>query len=205
LEFAGFFALGDGADEQRFCNSVCRQGDNLRVGYGRTRGLGLVEVVACRVEEPYLWRDDLATRLDRFNETARQEQCKIPAGHTFFALTLLSDTIVLDPFFRHQGHLDGPTLAREIHPDLASAAPLIWFAGTRQISGWSSPHRLPLPADRTITAGAVFVFKTPLTQEDLVRIFQEQKSERRGIGERTAEGFGQIVVCHPFHQEVMPV
>jgi len=204
LQFAGYFALGEAADEAEFCKSVCSQGDTLRLGYGRTRGLGLAEVLDCRVEEPSLWVDDLSTRLQRFNEMVRARQCAVP-GHTLFALTLLSDAIILDPFFRHQGRLDGPTLAREIHPHLTNAELLLSFASTRLLSGWSSPHRLPLPEDLAITAGSVFVFKTPLTQDVLVHIFEETELERCGIGERRAEGFGQVVVCHPFHQEVNPV
>lgn len=204
LQFAGYFALGEGADEADFCQTVCRKGDALRLGYGRTRGLGLVEVLDCRVEEPDLWVEDLPTRLRRFNEMAEAQMCSVP-GHTLFALTLLSDAIVLDPFFRYQASLDGPTLAREIHPDLVDAELLLSFASTRLVSGWSSPHRLPLPEDLAITAGSVFVFKTPLMQDDLVRVFEETELERRGIGERREEGFGQVVVCHPFHQEVNPV
>jgi CRISPR-associated protein Csx10 len=203
LQFAGHFTLGEGADEADFC-TVCREGDTLRLGYGRTRGLGLVEVLDCRAEEPALWADELPERLRAFNKAAKTYRCEVP-GYTLFALMLLSDAIVLDPFFRHQATLDGPTLAREIHPDLASAEGLLAFSGTRLVSGWSTPHRLPLPEDQAITAGSVFVFKTPLTEDRLVHILEETDLERRGIGERTAEGFGQVVVCHPFHQEVSPV
>lgn len=203
-EFAGYFALGKGADEAEFCNTVCRHGDALRLGYGRTRGMGLVEILNCRVEEPCLWVDDLPTRLQSFNVAARVNDCSVP-GHTLFALTLLSDAIVLDPFFRHQALLDGPTLAREVHPGLGSAELLLSFADSRVVPGWSSPHGLPLPEDQSITYGSVFVFKTPLEQADVAHIFTQANLERQGIGERRDQGFGQVVICQPFHQEVTPV
>lgn len=205
VEFAGFFSLGEAEAEADFCNSVCRPGTALRLGYGRTRGLGLVEVRACRVETPYLWDEDLAERLAAFNETARQMKCAVPTGHSLFAITLLSDAILIDPFFRHQTALDGPTLVREIAEALAGSELVAAFAATRQVFGWSTPQGLPLPADLAITAGSVFVFQAPHAPEALADILETAAVEQAGIGERRAEGFGQIVVCHPFHQEVTPV
>lgn len=204
-EFAGFFALGDPTAEEGFCDTICSTGDQLRLGYGRTRGLGLVEVVTCRVERPYLWDDDLASRLWTFNDTARKQKCDVPAGHSLLAITLLSDTIILDPFCRHQAGIDGPTLAREIHQDLAGAKLIAAFADTRSVFGWNGQHGLPLPADLAITTGSVFVFQVPLELERLADVLEETDVERQGIGERRAEGFGQLVICHPFHQEVNPV
>jgi CRISPR-associated protein Csx10 len=204
-DFAGYFSLVDAAAEQDLCNTVSSEGETLRIGYGRTRGLGLVEVIACRVDDPYLWEEDLPERLEAFNQKARDMQVEIPAAHTLFAITLLSDAILLDPFFRHQTALDGPTLAREIHEDLAGSELLAAFATTRQIFGWSTPRRLPLSPDLAVTAGSVFVFLSPRPQEELAAILAGAAVEQRGIGERCVEGFGQIVVCHPFHQEVSPV
>lgn len=204
MQFAGHFALGEGTDEADFCRTVSPKDSTLRIGYGRTRGLGLVQVLDCRVDTRDYWPDDLATRLRRFNETAQAQQCNV-SEHTLFALTLLSDAIVLDPFFRHQARLDGPALGREIHPNLADATLLLSMTDTRLVSGWSSPHHLPLPEDRAMTAGSVFVFETNITPGELVEIFAETNLERRGLGERTSEGFGQVAVCHPFHREVSPV
>lgn len=204
-EFAGFFALGDPTAEEDFCDTICPPGDRLRIGYGRTRGLGLVDILTCRVEEPYLWDENLEDRLEAFNEMAAREQCEVPAGHSLFTITLLSDTIVLDLFCRHQTGLDGPALAREIDEDLGRAELVAAFADTRSVFGWNGRHRLPLPADLAITAGSVFVFQISLKPEDLADIFEETDVERQGVGERRAEGFGQLVVCHPFHQEVNPV
>jgi CRISPR-associated protein Csx10 len=39
----------------------------------------------------------------------------------------------------------------------------------------------------------------PLDFEALERL------EETGVGERTDEGFGELMVCHPFHLEVEPV
>jgi len=32
-----------------------------------------------------------------------------------------------------------------------------------------------------------------------------ERLEAQGVGERTDEGLGEVLVCHPFHQEVMPI
>jgi CRISPR-associated protein Csx10 len=202
--FAGYFTLGDSAAEKEFSETVCCQGSHLRLGYGRTRGLGLTEVEICKVEEPVPWRQTLPERLQAFNELAHQERCRVSVGQTLFALTLLADAVVLDPFFRPLTSLDGATLGREIHPALADAQLILAFADTRLVAGWSSPQGLPVAPDQAIAAGSVFVFTTTLSQTDLAALFTTTEVERRGIGERTIEGCGQVAVCHPFHQEVMP-
>lgn len=203
--FAGYFSLGDPAEEEKFCQTICPAEATLRLGYGRTRGMGLVQITQCYVDSPYLWEDELRERLVKFNEKAEAMNCCIPAGHTLFALALLSDTILLDPFLRPQAGIDGSTLAREVDQTLANSQLLAAFARTRQVYGWSSPHGLPLPADLALTAGSVFVFQTTLSVDALATILAGADVEQVGIGERRAEGFGQVVVCHPFHQEVTAV
>lgn len=202
-DFDGYFSLGAGIDEEAFCGSICRTGDTLRVGYGRTRGLGLMTVQACRrTASPRLWPSDLQERLEQFNDKAAEVGCA-EQDHTLFSLTLLSDTIVLDPCFRHRAQIDSIALAEEIAPRLGDAKLLLCFAETRIVHGWSTPHGLPLTADRAITAGSTFVFQTGLGIEELASLFANV--EGRGMGERTDEGFGRIVICHPFHQEVSMV
>jgi CRISPR-associated protein Csx10 len=54
------------------------------------------------------------------------------------------------------------------------------------------------------SAGSVYGFRWdpewgPLDFEALERL------EETGVGERTDEGFGELMVCHPFHLEVEPV
>jgi CRISPR-associated protein Csx10 len=51
--------------------------------------------------------------------------------------------------------------------------------------------------------GSVYVFRTEASQEELLPFLENL--EARGVGIRTDEGLGEILVCHPFHQEVMPV
>jgi len=51
--------------------------------------------------------------------------------------------------------------------------------------------------------GSVYVFKVnsekDMPYEELERI------ELEGLGERTNEGFGEVLICHPFHKEVEQV
>ena len=51
--------------------------------------------------------------------------------------------------------------------------------------------------------GSVYVFRTEMALDDLVPRLEALEAE--GVGERTDEGLGEILICHPFHQEVMPV
>jgi CRISPR-associated protein Csx10 len=207
-EFAGLLRLGAGVDEEEFADKICPEGSRLHIGYGRTRGLGLAVVVNSAVSARPSWPPaSLSERLDRLQERARQERLPPDRGY-YFTLTLLSDAILLDPFLRPQHWLDGATLAREIDdPVLAQKAtallenrqPVFSASSGRTLSGWSSPHGLPTSDDFALTAGSTFLFAANGDNQDLPAVLAAL--ENNGIGERRNEGFGQIVVCHPFHLE----
>lgn len=203
--FAGYLTLGSDEDETEFINTICPTGQTLRLGYGRTRGMGLITVDSCESETANPWKQSLTERIVAFNELAKGMNCPVPAGQTLFTLTLQSHTLLLDPYLRPQTNLDTPTLAREIHPQLANSEHLATFAATHPIHGWSSPHGLPLTPTTAIATSSVFVFQTPLSPNQLADIFNQTQLEQQGIGERRNEGFGQLTVCHPFHQQVNPL
>lgn len=201
--FAGYISLANEADEQWFSEQVCATGTTLRIGYGRTRGMGLMEIIDYEITPQGYWEEmPLEKRISIFNEQAQTLNCPIPQGHTLFSITLLSDTILRDPHFRYLQNISQDVLAQEIDPKLANSVHQATFASTRTIAGWSSPQKLPRPMARALTVGSVFVFQTPLSIDELVSVLQETAVETHGIGERREEGFGQLVVCHPFHQEV---
>jgi CRISPR-associated protein Csx10 len=74
------------------------------------------------------------------------------------------------------------------------------FTQTRVVSGWNSAYQLPKDDEVAITKGAAFLYRTE-TDMDILLAWLRQVEEQ-GIGERRAEGFGQVIVCHPFHWEV---
>jgi CRISPR-associated protein Csx10 len=66
------------------------------------------------------------------------------------------------------------------------------------VSGWNIAHGLPRPDDLAIVAGSVAVFSAPRGSRNVV-IDCLKLVEARGIGERIQEGFGRVIVSHPFH------
>ena len=70
------------------------------------------------------------------------------------------------------------------------------YSGYDLRGGWNVAWGLPKDVDVVVPMGSVFVFWTRHPErwdEALLDV------ERWGIGERTAEGFGQVRVCDAFH------
>lgn len=61
------------------------------------------------------------------------------------------------------------------------------FLGTQVVAGFNRRWRLPLPQALAVRMGSVLVFQAPGCDRSLLHDL-----ERRGIGERRAEGFGRI-------------
>jgi CRISPR-associated protein Csx10 len=72
------------------------------------------------------------------------------------------------------------------------------YSGYDLRGGWNVAWGLPKDVDVVVPMGSVFVFWTRHPEhwdEALLDL------ERRGVGERTVEGFGQVRVCDAFHIE----
>ena len=192
-------------------------GARLRLGSDRTRGLGDVRVTSLiPVEEAHLrLRKPVEDRLAAFTESLEEAGGLEPAmrreagleGEDWlvFPLTLYSGAVVTDEYLRHQTYLDAGALrmAARCWPDSGPRWPddlrlVRAFTSTSLRAGWNSAHGLPKPRDLVIDRGAVFVFAAPEDERDTI-VSCLQQLERSGVGQRRDEGFGQIIVCHPFH------
>jgi CRISPR-associated protein Csx10 len=72
------------------------------------------------------------------------------------------------------------------------------YSGYDWRGGWNVAWGLPKDVDVVVPMGSVFVFWTQHPErwdEALLDV------ERWGVGERIAEGFGQVQVCDAFHVE----
>ncbi|GIX04041.1 MAG: hypothetical protein KatS3mg113_1047 [Planctomycetaceae bacterium] len=71
------------------------------------------------------------------------------------------------------------------------------LARTRRLESWHVGWGLPRPSLLAIQAGSCFVFEVqgPIDPRKLTEV------ELRGVGERTAEGYGQLLFNHPFLTE----
>lgn len=176
----------------------------LGIGSMTTRGFGKVRCI--EKPNPY---PPLLERLRRFNETLRRvwkdlaelaaqvsgSFPKEPQG-VYFSVDLLSPGIFQDtsglPSLVPSIHVEGKTMELVFHATQPA------FAG-----GWSTAWGLPKPTDLAAAPGSTYVFRTDTPLEELVSFLEEV--EKQGLGKRTPEGLGEIIICHPLHEEVVPV
>lgn len=177
--------------------------NNLRLGGSTSRGLGKVAVQA----EVKDYRSETTTRIDEFNKALRDRwqtwdnifghpQVTLPEGHEFFTLDLQSDAILTEQWRRTT------VISPEMLCDMAGVDDTdlhlhATYSSYDYRSGWNAAWGLMKDVELVTNKGAVYLFSTPKLNEWKPAL---AALEHRGVGERTAEGFGQVQVCSDFHQ-----
>ena len=188
-------------EEATVSNTGTRKNSSLlRIGTGRTRGLGAVKIVN-RGEEP---RDFTVFkgRLAAFGNAliARAKNAHVTDIKPFyFALTLHSPMILQDEFLRYRGALDEKMLAASIGLPSEKDVKLVYHAARlERITGWQELWGTPRFKEYAITTGSVFLFGLEYEPDDMLwhRLFT---LEEEGMGERRVDGFGRVMLSDPFH------
>jgi len=199
--FAGrVFPQDDGDEAWNSMKEVLNNGLSA-LGALRTRGYGRVKVEEMEADLP-----DLKDRVERFNQLLKDlwqdlqalavnagEIPRRPPDGVYFTVDLLAPAILQDehglPSLRPVLNLGGKILR-----------PLLWLTRPDMASGWSMTWGLPKPTHLAARIGSVYAFHW---KGDLEEILPHLEAlEREGLGRRRAEGFGECLVCHPFHLEV---
>jgi CRISPR-associated protein Csx10 len=182
----------------------------IRIGTGRTRGMGDVTVNA----NP-LVREDFAqfeARLEDFNTKliARLNQDDAPVNDKYrhqyyFALTLYTPAILYDPFLRACKTIDGKLLAALLSdlvtiPDKITFIQIYQASSIQRVTGWNELWGTPRTNDYAMETGSTFLF-TCAHKPDQKLLQALYQLEETGIGRRCAEGFGRISISDPFHLE----
>lgn len=189
--FAGRLSAPDSIAQQ-ISGLFERIGQEVSIGVARTRGLG--DVVIESVQPAPGRRPEcgpFSRMLENLDETKRN------ARH--FCLTLLSDTILEDPYFRYRGVVS-PSDLEPFGLDPSKLTPLARFTGTSRVSGWNSAAGWPKEEELAISKGSAFAFAYSGTESELDVALARIQCE--GLGRRKAEGFGRVSACDPFHWEV---
>ncbi len=171
----------------------------IRVGYGRGRGLGKLQIVARCQKSPHAG-PDLAERWQAFNNKAWQ-QTGLSQKKAYFSLTLASDWI------RRGQTLPVPqTLPDGNEIGLPQAKRQRGVVNSTTVMGWNAAVKLPKESYPALKRGSVLLFSLP-NDETQVKAAQTQLAqiEANGVGERRNEGFGRLSVCHPFHYQVLHI
>ena len=183
---------------------VCKVADTLqkevrRLGGGSSRGLGRVCV---KVEN----RDDtdsLEKRICDFNtelEKVWDAYSCLPHVNIeafdggYFSVALQSDAILEQDWQRRM--VITKEMLQEMADCTADVKLIRSFASYDYVSGWNAAWGLPKETELATCMGSVFVFRTPDIDAWIPAL---RHLEKIGVGSRREEGFGQILVCDPFH------
>ncbi|PZV22064.1 MAG: CRISPR-associated RAMP protein Csx10 [Leptolyngbya sp.] len=175
---------------------------SLRLGGSTSRGLGKVKIQA----EVSDYQSETERRVNAFNQVLRDRwqtwgnlfdspQSPLPETCKFFTLNLQAEAILSEQWRRTT--VISPAMLRQMagvdDPDLALQAT---YSSYDYRSGWNAAWGLMKDVELVTTKGAVYLFSTPNLEAWLPAL---AALERRGVGERTPEGFGQVQVCSEFH------
>jgi CRISPR-associated protein Csx10 len=170
------------------------------IGRGRSRGNGRVAIqVLANVDEPSL--DDrlldfklaLAGTLQPY--AARDPRVATDLPGVLFSITLTTPAILHDagrPLRVPPSRFLGLSASEDI-------LSIRSWARTESAGGWDSAARMPRRKALSVRAGSVFLYWAR-PGVDAGRLSEElERAEREGIGDERERGYGQFIVCAPFH------
>lgn len=195
---------------QRFIKQVGENG-LVRIGTGRTRGLGKVKIILSPISDKQFGFAAFKARLTKFDRVfqeragsaLRRAGASWKPGRFYFALTLHAPALIRDELLRYRGSIDETTLHELTKLSLTGLERIYQAAGTTRVTGWNELWGMPKMQELAIESGSVFLFACPAPANDTLydALF---KLEEEGIGQRRGEGFGRVCVSDPFHLEEMP-
>ncbi len=195
---------------ENFINEVGRTG-LVRIGTGRTRGMGKVSLSVTLLQDEQDRFDLFKERLLKFDDklktlvpqTFRPNKNDLGRKDFYFTLTLHSPVILRDAMLRYYGSIDTHILEDLLNIPHNNFSRVYQAASTRRVSGWNELWGLPRVNEYAIDTGSVFLFASSLTKDQEDKLLRALFTlEEEGIGRRKAEGFGRVCVSDPFHLEV---
>lgn len=215
--FQGVITLAD--DElahalTTFIQHVSKSG-LVRVGTGRTRGMGKVEPAIEPLDAKSFGRGQFTERLSTFDLTLHKavQDAGVASdpAHFYFALTLHAPAILRDSLLRYRGSITATALAdlvaipqeRDDPEDPYPFERIYQTASVQRVTGWNDLWGTPRAQEIAIGSGSVFLFAFKDTDKAARAALEEAlfRLENEGIGERCTEGFGRVCISDPFHQE----
>jgi len=206
-KFWGTIEIGDeNADDFETFVDTANDAGLIRVGNNRTRGLGHINLsLSSQPVNTDSEQIDLVNRLKQFNTKlqAKAKTTGIALNHSFYApLHFTADTILLDHLLRPLTDLTADYLRETCR--LGHVEVVYRNYHTRRVMSWNNLWRLPKADDLAITMGSIFVVGFNRPADD--NLYQTLLNlQRNGLGQRRAEGFGQLLIANPFHWEVQNI
>lgn len=145
----------------------------VHIGGSRSGGYGRAEISQVQIREP--------GSIENGSEDGSED------GSGRLIVTFQSDVLVRDK--RGQFAVDPEVLCQILGVHLSVELKLQdAFLGTNVVGGFNRTWNLPLPQALAVRMGSVLIFQDPGCDPNVLKAL-----ETRGIGERRAEGFGQLV------------
>ncbi len=174
----------------------------FRIGGSASRGLGKVKIEVSKGQAP---AKNVKCRIKEFNAALKnrwklwsvfgQPQHDLFTGRTYFTLDLQSDAILTENWQRTT------VVSAEMLKDFAkvdsSLEMHVAYSSYEYRSGWNSAWGLMKDVELVTNKGSVYLFSTTEPEKWYAAL---ENLERKGIGDRTCEGFGQVEICNEFHQ-----
>ncbi|MDQ1326774.1 MAG: hypothetical protein QG641_54 [Candidatus Poribacteria bacterium] len=179
-----------------------KKADRIRLGGGTSRGFGqiLTQIDDYNIKDS---AEDIESRITNFNNKI-SEMTHLYAGGSlnlnggYFAIDLISDAIILDNFLKSSSEVTGDYL-KEMLGVRCDIKLVKRFSQMDERSGWSFAWKLPKGKEQAIQKGSVFLFQCD-SIDSLYEPFSRLQAS--GIGQKREEGYGRIMICNPFHEEV---
>ncbi|NEP17845.1 MAG: CRISPR-associated RAMP protein Csx10 [Leptolyngbya sp. SIO4C1] len=201
MAFRGYIRVANDELADRMAAFINARSRTLRLGSSGSRGLGKVTLEVQDAALP----SDLNSRIDRFNAALNQRWQTLWSllsptdleDRTYFTLDLQSDAILTDQW-RRTITISPEMLQRiEQAPSDDSLQLHATYSSYGYRSGWNAAWGLMKDQALVTQKGSVYLLSTTRREAWLEALTQ---LETLGIGDRTAEGYGQVRVCHEFHQ-----
>ena len=189
--------------------SALTDGQTLRVGTARSRGLGRCTVTAFSEADRSL--PTVEERVAAFND-AWTGSCEALGhapenGGALVACTLETPALFVDDFLRPNLAPGGGDLLQARWEEEADAAEVLTtlervhqIARPATLQSWNGLARFPHPSAQGLQAGSVLVFRAPDRTDALFDALAH--IETYGIGLRRHFGFGRVRVCNPLHTHI---
>lgn len=175
-------------------------GFHLHIGSARSRGLGSVEL---QMSEPQplsanQLAADMAKRVDQITNLVSGDAGQ--GDYLYATLMLRAPLQMVDEQGAPTTQLTEALLGayQPVMPDMLKILHKVSLLEQEQTSGWSAAWGLPKPVVSVLAAGSVFVLRAPLQHRQPFLDFLTA-IEQNGLGERRAEGWGELSICDQFH------
>jgi len=204
--FWGIVKLPDDEQLAKTFETFIRQASEeklVRIGTGRTRGLGKVDLILGAIEDEKDRFNTFKDRLKAFDARLKkqaEENGMSNLKQFYFALTLHSPAILYDELLCFRSSIDGEILAKLTGLSPSSFRLEYQAASVQRVTGWNELWGTPRTNEYIIETGSVFLFSSTLEPDDVLlqALFD---LEEQGIGRRRAEGLGRVCLSDPFHLE----